>query len=220
MSDRQTHLPEPEVSALLDWFQRQPSTSPAYIRDYLMVLLMVDAGLRVGELTKLAITDLHVNGSPVSALRVRERVAKMGLARVIPLSWRTRQCLSVYLSEWKRGLADETLAAFPAPGKPHEGLSPRQVQYLIADAGQQALGVHVTPHTLRHTFATRLLAVTDIRTVQELLGHRNIKSTQVYTHPSLDGMKSAIDRMGRGLPSPDSYSPMNGQADLPEGISR
>ena len=74
-------------------------------------------------------------------------------------------------------------------------LSTRQVERIIRAAALKCLGRPVHPHALRHTFASRLMRKTNARIVQELLGHKNLSSTQIYTHPNGEDLKDAINQI-------------------------
>lgn len=78
-------------------------------------------------------------------------------------------------------------------------ISTRQVHRIVNFAFLKAIGKVVHPHMLRHTFATRLMRVTNSRIVQELLGHKKLTSTQIYTHPNSDDLKKAIDKMDQDV---------------------
>lgn len=162
------------------------------IRNYTIALLMLEAGLRVGEVIKLRWLDLYWNKEPVKSLIVQPEIAKNKREREIPVSTR----LSNALKEYSR--------CFRAQGWPWEesyvfyrqdarySLTTRQVERFIRAAAIRCIGRPIHPHVLRHTFATRLMRVADIRTVQELLGHESVTSTQIYTHPNEDDKKKAI----------------------------
>ncbi|GAJ04418.1 unnamed protein product [marine sediment metagenome] len=74
-------------------------------------------------------------------------------------------------------------------------LTVRQVQRIITFAGKLSMGRNIHPHLLRHTFATRLMRNTSMAVVQQLLGHTNLSSTQIYTHPNGEDRKKAIDSL-------------------------
>ena len=76
-------------------------------------------------------------------------------------------------------------------------LSPRAVQYYLNSESYECLGFCIHPHTLRHTFGTRMMKRTNIRVVQELMGHKSITSTQVYTHPDHDDLNRAINGLDK-----------------------
>lgn len=162
------------------------------IRDYCMALLMLDAGLRVGEVVKLVIDDLWFSDHAAPNLIVRPPVAKNHKERIVPVTNR----LSVAISACAHNIWPEEIALFVNPAfrriNTNIPLTRRQVERVVSQAGHNALGRRVTPHMLRHTFATRLMQRTNIRVVQQLLGHSSLQSTQIYTHPNHDDLTNAI----------------------------
>lgn len=169
------------------------------IRNYLIACLMLEAGLRVGEIVKLEIWDLYFKDEPVINLVVRQLVAKNHTERTIPVSTRLMNALE----EYKNSLTPVTVVmpnhkAF-SMADPFKPITTRQIERILFSAGMKALNRPVNPHMLRHTFATKLMRVTDMRTVQELLGHSNISTTQIYTHPNEDDKKKAIQSLSQAV---------------------
>lgn len=161
-------------------------------RNYTMALLMLDAGLRVGELVKLTMFDLWHISEPVKSLEIRAEIAKTKRPRSIPMSMRLRVAIATMKGDiWKGWYGTPEYFAFYA-GRPEKGLSIRQAQRIIYSAGLKALHLTVCPHMLRHTFATRIMKKCSIRVVQELLGHSSLTSTQIYTHPNNLDCEKAI----------------------------
>lgn len=187
-----------QCECLLDALQNKngtPGLAHRGIRNYCIALVMLDAGLRVSEVVGLDVTDLIFNNVPVTSLLVRADIAKNRKERSIPISTRLCEALKkMHETYWSGVPANVQHRAFRsrAVDKP---LSRRQVHRIISYASTAALGRSVNPHVLRHTFASRLMRVTSMRTVQELLGHKHIVSTQIYTHPDEQDKKSAIDSM-------------------------
>lgn len=168
------------------------------IRNYGLAVAMLDAGLRVGEVVQLTVADLYFAGNPVTTLFVRDEIAKNHRERKIPISARLSEAIiAMKESYWPRltEFGSWNAFTFNVNQKP---MSTRQVERIIRDAALNALGRPIHPHMLRHTFASRLMSVTNIRVVQELLGHKDITSTQIYTHPNGDDLKKAIDQLGQG----------------------
>lgn len=167
------------------------------IRNYLIGCLMLEAGLRVGEVVDLRMSHLYFNEKPVRTLVLTEEMTKNHKERTVPVSTRLKEALEEYLKngDWVSHCVDSR-HAFPRAylGDP---ITTRQVERIINTAGCNSLGRPVHPHMLRHTFASKLMRVTDMRTVQELLGHSNITSTQIYTHPNEDDKKQAIESIDR-----------------------
>jgi len=164
-------------------------------RNRLIALLMLDAGLRIGEVLQLQVADLVILGQPVRSLLVRRQIAKHKAERLIKVTDHLHGAIEAcYCFIWLPDDREHTSLAFYTSKRP-AGIRPQQVRRIIAKAGLQACHRHVHPHMLRHTFATRLMRVTSMRVVQEMLGHKWISSTQIYTHPSQVDQDKAIDKM-------------------------
>ncbi|HUX46462.1 MAG TPA: tyrosine-type recombinase/integrase [Desulfosporosinus sp.] len=165
------------------------------IRNYLIGCLLLEAGMRVGEVVKLEFQDLYFKGLPVKSLVIRSEVAKNGKERIVHVSTRLTNAIQEYrkMNCWFEVLEPnhKVFTAFMR----EEPMTTRQIERILFAAGLAALNRPVNPHMLRHTFASKLMRVTDMRTVQELLGHSNISTTQIYTHPNEDDKKKAIERM-------------------------
>jgi len=170
-------------------------TLETQLRNTLMGLLMLDAGLRVGEAIRLVPADVYWSHLPRSEVMIRAEISKTNDSRNIPTSERLQEALSlwhpyIYAPEIPR------YAPFLFTAKdPTRHISRRSAERLIEQASLRALGKQTHCHVLRHTFADRLRRVTDLRTVQALLGHKCLTSTQVYTHPSPDDQSLAIKAM-------------------------
>ncbi len=164
-------------------------------RNLLLFLLMIDAGLRVGELVQLQLADLLQNGSPVPNLRIRPEIAKCHHERLVPTSERLKDALLNAMKHMPNFFAmrGDTYAFLGSYLDKH--MTARSVQIIIANASKNAIGRVISPHTLRHTFASRLLKVSNIRVVQQLLGHVRLGSTMIYTHPTQDDRVAAIANM-------------------------
>ena len=181
------------------------------LRNYTIAVLMLDASLRVGEVTRLFITDLIFNTQPVSAIIVRAHIAKGNTERTIPVTLRIQFTLEeMYQKWWSRSIFGTGCPAF-CQRNTSRTMTTRQVERIIRVAGIKAINRPIHPHQLRHTFATRLMKKTNIRVVQELLGHKCLASTQVYTHPQNEDLQPAIrnieaEEQGKE-PSPETQLP-------------
>jgi len=165
------------------------------IRNYLMCLLMLDAGLRVGEVVKLKINDLYIAGSPVSSLQIRKEISKSKHERLLPLTGRIQETICLMYEKWWMDFGCQGKGfAFYSMCSLHP-LSTRQVQRIVERHSLLSIKRKIHPHVLRHTFGTRLMRQVNSRIVQTLLGHKNIQTTQVYTHPNNDDLTNAIERI-------------------------
>jgi integrase/recombinase XerD len=160
-------------------------TTPAALRDRALLELMYACGLRVSEVVGLELTDVD---SDVGILTARGKGSK---ERIVPVGREAIAALRVYLERGRPrlvGLAPEQHLFVNQRG---HGLT-RQGLYKIIQGHARAAGLdgRMSPHTLRHTFATHLLAGgCDLRSLQEMLGHADIATTQIYTHLSADRLK-------------------------------
>lgn len=162
------------------------------IRNTAMGVLMLDAGLRVGELVKLDQPALLLNDEPVNNLYIDATITKTHSSRTIPLTNRIKIAI--------KEMQDRVWTLDDSPENGHafyytysdKHITVRQVQRIIAEASLAAFGRTITPHILRHTFASRMMRVAPTRVVQQLLGHKSLSSTQIYTHPNGDDLQKGI----------------------------
>lgn len=165
---------------------------PNRCRDHALAVFMLEAGLRVGELAQLELRDVLFKAEPVRTLILREAITKNHVERQIPVS----RTLDVEITNLRRQVwhwHNEDPATFCFyRSDPNTHLTTRSIEAIIRTAGLAALGRPVHPHMLRHTFATNMMRVTSARVVQELLGHADLRSTQIYTHPNGDDLVAAI----------------------------
>jgi integrase/recombinase XerD len=175
-------LSREEVATLL----AQPTgTEPAALRDRALLEVMYACGLRASEAIGLAVGDVDLEDG---ILRARGKGAK---ERLVPIGSAAARALEAYLSRGRLRLAGDRLESRLFLNHRGSGLT-RQGLYKIVQrhAATAGLAGRMSPHTLRHTFATHLLAGgCDLRSLQEMLGHADIATTQVYTHLSADRLK-------------------------------
>lgn len=179
-----------EMVALL---QVNFAADAAGCRDRAMIELFYSAGIRLSELTGLNLEDVHFSEG---LIKVRGKGRK---ERIVPFGEPARQAIDVYLRKRPE------LLAKPAGGTAEEALflstrgrrmNPRGVARVVEKVvGQSGIGRKISPHALRHTFATHLLdAGADLRSIQEMLGHRSLSTTQKYTSVSVSRLMEIYDR--------------------------
>jgi integrase/recombinase XerC len=157
------------------------------VRDKAIMELFYSSGLRLSELTSLDLVDVDLRDQTVRV------TGKGNKTRIVPVGRYAVDALTKWLRERTTLAAVGENALFVG----HTGmrLGPRAIQLRIGEwAQRQGLGVHVHPHMFRHSFATHLLESSqDLRGVQELLGHANISTTQVYTHLDFQHLAKIYD---------------------------
>ena len=168
-------------------------------RNWGMGMVLLEAGLRVGELVGLNCGDLVFQGAPVRTLVVRGEIAKRHVEREVPVSVR----LAGAIGELRRVVWGgwDGFTAVPAwtCGAGLRRITSRQVESIVRRAALAALGRPVHPHVLRHTFGTRMEHVGGIRVAQALLGHASIRTTEIYCHPGADRLLAAVNgQIGSG----------------------
>jgi integrase/recombinase XerC len=168
-----------------------PVDSPAGLRDRALLETLYSAGLRVSELTGLNVEDVELTEgmATVRGKGRKERLALLGPQAV--------EAIQAWLAQ-RQNLAGPRAVQQPAIFLNRSGtrLTPRSVGRLLEKyLAQAGLDPRTSPHTLRHSFATHLLdAGADIRGVQELLGHRSLATTQIYTHVSTQRLRESYHK--------------------------
>lgn len=160
------------------------------VRNKAMFELLYATGLRVTELITLQVSDLHLTMGFVRCL------GKGSKERIVPLGDIASESLELYLSDSRESLAknkqDENILFLNQHGRPLT----RQGFWKVLKTAAKKVGLEdkVTPHTLRHSFATHLLENgADLRAVQEMLGHADISTTQIYTHVTRNRLKDVYN---------------------------
>lgn len=179
-------LPRPlsvqQMGALLSGF---PEGDVAGIRDRAILETLYGAGLRVSELVGLDVDDVDLDEGSVRV------VGKGNKERIVPLGRYGVSALGAYLRRSRPGLARSSSGSALFLNRLGGRLTRQGTSLVLTRAARRAgLGVRVTPHTLRHSFATHLLdGGADVRVVQELLGHASLATTQIYTLVTADRLR-------------------------------
>ncbi len=163
---------------------------------YFLVFFLLNTGLRVGEAVHVTWRDVLTPDGVKDSLEVLAGWTKRKQARTIPLSKSLQEAILNWRKYCYSSVSYWACMDFPIlPGHKRKGYSVRRIEQIISYLGGASLGIRVTPHMMRHTCATRLLKVCDIRTIQLLLGHVALSSTQVYLNPSLNDIRAAVDKL-------------------------
>jgi integrase/recombinase XerC len=175
-----------EVERLL---ARPDTAAWAGRRDLAMLETLYGAGLRVGEMVALNHDDLDLRGG---LLRVRGKGKK---ERIVPAGRCAVAAVRAYLAQPGGSPTRDARAVF-VNARDGRRLTARSVRRIMDRyAALAGLGPELSPHSLRHSFATHMLSNgADLRAVQELLGHENLSTTQIYTHLSHEHLKATYDR--------------------------
>ena len=174
------YLAAEQIDALLD--ACDPS-QPLGIRDRALFELVYSCGLRVTEAARLTVDRVSLKEGAVRVL------GKGSRERLVPLGERARKELSKYLADARPGLAGRASTSVLFLGRSGRMLSRKTIWKIFKRLALQA-GLEGKVHSLRHSFATHLLqGGADLRSVQELLGHVDIGTTQIYTHVSQEELK-------------------------------
>lgn len=183
-----TTLSPAEIARLLDV---PPADTPRGLRDRAMLELMYGSGLRVSELVSLPLSALDLAANLVRPF------GKGAKERQVPVGEEAKAALQRYLSQSRPHLLRHKPPS-PALFVTEQGgpMQRRQFQTLIQGYAQDAqIAKTVTPHSLRHSFATHLLAGgADVRAIQEMLGHASVETTQRYTRVDVARLRAVYDK--------------------------
>jgi len=176
-----------EVEQLLE--QPNPQT-PMGIRDRAMLEVLYATGMRVSELTQLPMNQVNLEGGYVLVF------GKGSKERIIPLGSEAMKWVAFYLKAAREKLAKRKESPFLFINRMGSGMSRQQVWKTIKTYGRRAgIQKRITPHLLRHSFASHLLeGGADLRSVQMMLGHVDISTTQIYTHVTGERLKKIHQR--------------------------
>ena len=185
------HLPEylsfDQMEAVFDTFDL---SDPVGVRNRTMLEVMYACGLRVSECASLKIADVHLFESYLVVL------GKESKQRMVPFYPRCRGLLEHYLNTDRPAILKQQpehgTVFINQKGRP---ISTRAIQQIVEKAGEEAgIGIHLHPHMIRHSFATHLINNgADLRVVQELLGHENLSTTQIYTHVEESHLRQVVE---------------------------
>lgn len=175
-------LSENQIEALLE---APDTTRPLGLRDRAMLEVMYATGLRVSELCGLQLANLNLNQG---VIRIMGKGQK---ERLVPLGGEAEDWLTRFLSDVRPGLLKGSQSPFVFITARKTSLSRQAFWYMVRRHCRQAgIDKAISPHMLRHSFATHLLNHgADLRVVQLLLGHSDLSSTQIYTHIAREGLK-------------------------------
>ncbi len=182
-------LTQPQMTALLDLID---TSHPEGLRDRAIVELFYSAGIRLSELVNLDIGDVRFSQSTISVM------GKGSKQRILPIGDTARSCLEAYLAVRigmvRGGRPADPRAVFIA--RTGLRLTPLAVQRMVRRVMMRVSDASkLSPHVLRHTFATHLLDQgADLRAVKDLLGHENLSTTQIYTHVTIERLKHVYNK--------------------------
>lgn len=168
----------------------KPIEQQLWLRDKAMLELLYSSGLRLAELQGLKIKDIDFNRQ---LLRI---TGKGNKTRVVPFGSKAKQGLIEWLKVYRIWQGNFTAESAVFISQRGNTLQPRQIENRVKLQAQRAgVNVDVHPHLLRHCFASHMLSASgDLRSVQEMLGHSNLSTTQIYTHVNFDQLAKVYDQ--------------------------
>lgn len=180
-----TIISEAQIEALLN---APDSNTPHGLRDKALLELMYASGLRVSEAVTLRLNEINLERGWVNT------IGKGDKQRLVPMGAEAVFWLERYLQDAREQLLKNARCDALFVSQKKVGMS-RQLAWMIVEKYAQIAGIHhLSPHGLRHAFATHLVNHgADLRVVQQLLGHADISTTQIYTHVANERLKQLVD---------------------------
>jgi integrase/recombinase XerC len=189
-----SHLPtvldQGSAAALLDTARvRADDGAPIHLRDWAALELLYATGARVGELCGADVDDLDL------ATRTIRLTGKGDKQRVVPVGELAVEAVEAWLTRGRPALVTETSGPALLLGRRGGRADQRQLRAAVHDVSAAAGVSDVAPHALRHSAATHLLeGGSDLRSVQEVLGHASLSTTQRYTHVTADRLRASFEQ--------------------------
>lgn len=168
-----------------DLLNIEESSTPLNLRNELIIELLYDTGIRVSELVNIKLSDINYSSKTIKIL------GKGNKERIVMFGDYAKEKLDKYMNESRNVLLSDKQSEYLLLNAKGTKLTDRSVRDIINLQSTKAkLNHHISPHTLRHTFATHLLNEgADLTTVKELLGHKNLSTTSIYTHLSKEHLR-------------------------------
>lgn len=182
------NLPKLITEAQIDALLNAPDTTrPLGLRDKALLELIYATGLRVSEAVKLKVNEADLAKGLINT------IGKGSKQRIVPLGAEAAHWIARYLAESRPLLLKNKICDELFVSQKRTGIS-RQLAWMVVEKYAQAAGIsHLSPHGLRHAFATHLVNHgADLRVVQMLLGHADIGTTQIYTHVANERLKNIV----------------------------
>ena len=177
-----------EVKSLLDGGSLPERSIPTTIRDYIMFALLYSSGLRVSELVTLKLEDINLEAG---FLRVLGKGSK---ERVVPVNVRAMEMVKKYINQQRPEILKNKRSTYLFVTR-RGGPMTRQRFWQTIKALGRRLGIEISPHTIRHSFATHLLeGGADLRSLQKMLGHSDISTTQIYTKVTAERLRKVYTK--------------------------
>lgn len=155
------------------------------IQERLIIELLYSTGIRVSELVNIKIKDIKIKENQINIL------GKGNKERIVLFGEKAKEIIKIYLNAYKDEFIGNISNQYLLINKKGKQLTTNKIELIVKDVlKKSALKLNISPHTLRHTFATHMLdSGADLKSVQELLGHENLKTTAIYTHISNERLK-------------------------------
>lgn len=155
------------------------------IQERLIIELLYSTGIRVSELVNIKIKDIKIKENQINIL------GKGNKERIVLFGEKAKEIIKIYLNAYKDEFIGNISNQYLLINKKGKQLTTNKIELIVKDVlKKSALKLNISPHTLRHTFATHMLdSGADLKSVQELLGHENLKTTSIYTHISNERLK-------------------------------
>ena len=177
-----------EVCSFLDLSASSDVSDPAVVRDHVMFELLYSSGLRVSELISLKFEDINLEAG---FLRVLGKGSK---ERIVPLHMRAAERLKSYIGLQRAEILKRKRSPYLFITRRGGPMTRQRFWQIIKGFGKK-LGIKISPHTMRHSFATHLLeGGADLRSLQKMLGHSDISTTQIYTKVTADRLKQVYSK--------------------------